>query len=72
MLTRCFMAKGAGNGELVDKLAVLLHDVQYLNGNFYFRESLTGTLLRPETDSMLVIVDGIKGVSLDEIQTYRR
>lgn len=62
-------SKDLGNGELVDKLAVLLHDVQYLNGNFYFRESLTGTLLRPETNSMLVIVDGIKGVSLDGIQT---
>jgi len=61
--------KDLGDGVLTDKLAVLLQDVQYINGNFYLRANITGTLLHPEAMLMLVIVDGVKGVNLDGLQT---
>jgi len=61
--------KDLGDGELTDKLAVLLQDVQYINGNFYLRANITGTILHPELTMMLVVVDGVKGVSLDGLQT---
>ncbi len=61
--------KDLGDGELTDKLAVLLQDVQYVNGNFYLRANITGTILHPEDMLMLVVVDGVKGVSLDGLQT---
>jgi hypothetical protein len=61
--------KDLGDGELTEKLAVLLQDVQYTNGNFYLRANITGTILHPELMLMLVVVDGVKGVSLDGLQT---
>lgn len=61
--------KDLGDGELTDKLAVLIQDVQYTNGNFYLRPNITGTLLHPEAMLMLVVVDGVKGVNLEGLQT---
>jgi hypothetical protein len=61
--------KDLGDGVLTDKLAVLIQDVQYINGNFYLRANITGTVLHPEAMLMLVIVDGTKGVNLDGLQT---
>lgn len=61
--------KDLGDGELINKLVAMLREVQYINGEFYLTPSLTSTILNPETNKMLVIVDGVKNASLSGLQT---